>query len=41
MVVTHHSGFGQAVIGKKVGEEFSLDIRGEDVKFKIISIEKI
>ena len=41
MAVTHHSGFGQAVNGKKVGEEFSLDIRGEDVKFKIISIEKI
>ena len=41
MVVTHHSGFGQAVSGKKVGEEFTLDIRGEDVKFKIISIEKI
>ena len=41
MVVTYHSPFGQAIIGKKVGESFTLDIRGEETKFTITSIEKL
>ena len=41
MVVTYHSPFGQAIIGKKVGEDFSLDIRGNETKFTITKIEKI
>ena len=41
MVVTYHSPFGQAIIGKKVGENFSLDIRGKEIEFKITKIEKI
>ncbi len=41
MVVTYHSPFGQAIIGKKVGDSFTLDIRGEEIKFTISSIEKL
>jgi len=41
LVVTYHSPFGQALIGKKVNEDFILDIRGKEIKFKIIAIEKI
>ena len=41
LVVTYHSPFGQAIMGKKIGEVFSLEIRGEDTKFTIKSIEKI
>ena len=40
-IVTYHSPFGQAVFGKRVGEDFYLDIKGEETKFSIISIEKI
>ena len=41
LVVTYHSPFGQALIGKKVNEHFTLDIRGKEIKFKIIAIQKI
>ena len=41
MVVTYHSPFGQAIIGKKVGEDFVLDIRGKEIKFTITEIQKI
>ena len=41
LVVTYHSPFGQAIMGKKTGEYFTLEIRGEDTKFTIKSIEKI
>ena len=41
IVVTYHSPFGQAVIGKKVNEHFSLDVREKKTKFTIKSIEKI
>ena len=41
LVVTYHSPFGQALIGKKVNEDFTLDIRGKEIKFKIIAIQKI
>jgi len=41
LVVTLHSPFGQAIIGKKVNETFTLDIRGEETKFTIKDIEKV
>ena len=41
LVVTLHSPFGQAIIGKKVNETFTLDIRGEATKFTIIDINKV
>ena len=41
LIVTYHSPFGQAVIGKKVNEHFTLEIREKETKFTIISIEKI
>ena len=41
LVVTYHSPFGQALIGKKVDEYFTLDIRGQEIKFKVIAIQKI
>ncbi len=41
LVVTYHSPFGQALIGKKIDEDFTLDIRGKEIKFKVIAIQKI
>jgi transcription elongation factor GreA len=41
MTVTYHTPFAKAIMGKKVGEEFTLNIRDNDVKFTIKSIEKI
>ena len=41
MVVTYHSPFGQSIMGKKVGDDFNLNIRGEDTKFTIKAIEAI
>ena len=41
LVVTLHSPFGQAIIGKKVNENFTLDIRGEETKFTITDINKV
>ena len=41
IIVTYHSPFGQAVIGKKVNDSFTLEIREKETKFTIISIEKI
>ena len=36
LVVTYHSPFGQALVGKKVNESFTLDIRGEEINFTVI-----
>jgi len=41
LVVTQFSPFGQAIIGKKINEYFTLEIRGQDTKFTITAIEKI
>ena len=41
LVVTYHSPFGQALIGKKVNEHFTLDIRGKEIKFTVTAIDKI
>ena len=40
-IVTYHSPFGRAVVGKKVGDNFTLEIRGEDIKFTVTSIETV
>ena len=41
LVVTSHSPFGQAIIGKEVGEDFFLDVRGKETKFTITKIEAV
>ena len=41
MIVTYHTPFGQAIIGKKIGEYFTLEIKGKETKFTITAIEKI
>tara|TARA_A100001015_G_scaffold13464_2_gene15704 strand:- start:1141 stop:1620 length:480 start_codon:yes stop_codon:yes gene_type:complete len=41
LIVTYHSPFGQAVIGKAVDENFTLEIRGKETKFTITKIERI
>jgi len=41
MIVTYHSPFGQAIVGKKIYEDFTLEIRGKETKFTITAIEKI
>ena len=41
MIVTYHSPFGQAIVGKKIDENFSLEIKGKQTRFTIVSIEKI
>ena len=41
MVVTYHAPFAKAMIGKKINEDFTIEIGGENIKFKIIAIEKI
>ena len=41
LVVTSLSPFGQEMSGKKIGESFSLNIKGDDIKFTIKTIEKV
>ena len=41
LVVTYRAPFAKAMMGKKVNDYFKIDVDGEDVKFKIISIDKI
>ena len=41
MIVTYHSPFGRAIVGKKMGEDFTLEIKGKETKFTITAIEKI
>jgi transcription elongation factor GreA len=41
LVVTYHSPFGRAIIGKKIGEDFTLEIEGKETKFTITAIDKI
>ena len=40
-IVTYKTPFAQAMIGKKIGEHFTLEIQGQDIKFTITAIEKI
>ena len=41
LIVTYHSPFAQAMIGKKIDEYFILEIEGKETKFTITAIEKI
>tara|TARA_B100000700_G_C14835927_1_gene756823 strand:+ start:382 stop:888 length:507 start_codon:yes stop_codon:yes gene_type:complete len=41
LVVTYHTPFAKAMMGKKVGEYFMLEIGDKEVKFTITAIEKI
>ena len=41
LVVTYHTPFAQAMMGKKVNEYFILEIEGKEIKFTITDIEKI
>ena len=41
LVVTIHSPFGQTIVGKKIDEDFTLEIRGKETKFTITAIENI
>ena len=41
LVITYHSPFGQAIAGKKIDENFTLEIRGKETKFTITAIENI
>ena len=41
MIVTYHAPFGQAMVGKKIDEYFTLEIEGKDTKFTITAIEKV
>ena len=40
-IVTYHSPFGQAIIGKRINEDFTLEIDGKETKFIVTAIEKI
>ena len=40
-VVSIHSPFGQAIVGKKIDEDFTLEIEGKETKFTITAIEKV
>ena len=41
LVITIHSPFGQAIVGKRVNDTFTLDVRGSETKFTILSIDKV
>jgi len=41
IIVTYHSPFGQAIVGKEVNDDFTLEIKGKETKFIITAIEKI
>ena len=41
MIVTYHSPFGKAMVGKKINDCFKLKIKNKEIKFTIIAIEKI
>ena len=41
LVVTYKSPFGRTIVGKKIGEDFTLEIEGKETKFIITAIEKI
>ena len=41
MVMTYRAPFAQAMMGKKIDENFTLEIKGENIKFTVTAIEKI
>ena len=40
-VMTYRAPFAQAMMGKKIDENFTLEIKGENIKFTVTAIEKI
>jgi len=40
-IVTYHTPFAKAMIGKKINEYFMLEIEGKEIKFTITAINKI
>ena len=40
-IVTYHSPFGREIIGKTIGDSFSLNIKGKDICFTIKKIDKV
>ena len=40
-IATYHSPFGQNILGKKVNEQFSIKGPEKEIKFTVISIDKI
>jgi len=40
-IATYHSPFGQAIIGNKIDEHFTLELQGKKTNFTVTSIEKI
>ena len=40
-IATYGSPFGRALSGKRIGEDFSIEIRGKKTKYTITAIEKI
>ena len=41
LIVTYHTPFAKSIIGKKINEDFMLEIQGKKTKFIITAIEKI
>ena len=41
LIVTYHTPFAKSIIGKKIDEDFMLEIQGKKTKFIITAIEKI
>ncbi len=41
IIATYHSPFGKAIIGKKLNEDFTLEIEGKETRFTITAIGKI
>ena len=41
LVVTYHTPFAQAMMGKKINEVFFIEIGGKNIKFTVTAIEKI
>ena len=41
LIVTYHTPFAKSIMGKKIDEDFMLEIQGKKTKFIITAIEKI
>ena len=39
--MTYRAPFAQAMMGKKINEDFTMEMNGNNIKFTITSIEKI
>ena len=41
MIVTYRAPFAKAMIGKKINDDFTIEMGSEETKFTITAIEKI